>query len=128
MNECVRNQAEEEKLLEAKEPEKEVKPPVMQQVKPYPVASKECQIGSIVGKAGSESQGTVSMSPGDSVLFPSYETVTVNSGTSDFNEKKVLQSEDLKEDLFFMERVVNLNTYQSKQAVYRGFNVITGRN
>ncbi|KAL8606491.1 hypothetical protein ACOMHN_037722 [Nucella lapillus] len=32
---------------------------------------------------------------------------------------------NLYKDIFVMKRVINLNTYQSKQAVYRGFNVIT---
>lgn len=39
----------------------------------------------------------------------------------------VLQSENFQRDLFIMERVVNLNTYQTKQALYRNFPIIPGR-
>ena len=39
----------------------------------------------------------------------------------------VFQSESLRKDLFIMERVINLNTYQPKQALYRGFQIIVGR-
>lgn len=38
----------------------------------------------------------------------------------------VFQSEKFRTDLFVMERVINLNTYQPKQALYRGFNIIKG--
>ncbi|VDI73906.1 Hypothetical predicted protein [Mytilus galloprovincialis] len=36
-----------------------------------------------------------------------------------------MKSENLLRDLFIMERVVNLNTYQSRQALYRGYPVLT---
>ena len=36
------------------------------------------------------------------------------------------QSENFLKDLFIMERVVNLNTYQPKQALYRGFDIVAG--
>lgn len=39
----------------------------------------------------------------------------------------VEQSENFQRDLFIMERVVNLNTYQPKQALYRDFPIIPGR-
>ena len=42
------------------------------------------------------------------------------------DHSELLQSEGLKHDLVTMERVVNLNSYQGKQASYRGFDVIPG--
>ena len=39
----------------------------------------------------------------------------------------LLQSESLREHLFIMERIINLNTYQPKQALYRGFPILPGR-
>lgn len=38
-----------------------------------------------------------------------------------------MQSESLKKDLFIMERVINLNTYQPKQALYRGLQIVEGK-
>ena len=38
-----------------------------------------------------------------------------------------LQTEAFKKALVIMERVVNLNTYQPKQAAYRGEPVVKGR-
>ncbi|XP_052239028.1 dynein axonemal intermediate chain 4-like isoform X2 [Dreissena polymorpha] len=46
------------------------------------------------------------------------------SESSQIDENVILQSEKFKSDLFIMERVINLNTYQAKQALYRGFNII----
>ncbi|XP_074640566.1 dynein axonemal intermediate chain 4-like [Tubulanus polymorphus] len=40
------------------------------------------------------------------------------------NDRLILESENLKKDLFVMERVVNMNTYQPKQASYRMFEII----
>lgn len=37
------------------------------------------------------------------------------------------QSDKFKTDLFVMERVINLNSYQGKQALYRGFNIVKGK-
>ncbi|PVD23177.1 hypothetical protein C0Q70_16440 [Pomacea canaliculata] len=39
-------------------------------------------------------------------------------------EERIMKSESLKKDLFIMERVINLNTYQPKQALYRGLQIV----
>ncbi|XP_028413051.1 WD repeat-containing protein 78-like isoform X2 [Dendronephthya gigantea] len=36
----------------------------------------------------------------------------------------LLQTDELRKDLFTMERVISLNTFQARQARYRGFNVV----
>jgi hypothetical protein len=66
------------------------------------------------------------MSDTDSV-FASKESGVASVPDAQTNKDDlILQSEALKRDLFIMERVVNLNTYQPKQASYRGFNIIEG--
>ncbi|XP_070195280.1 dynein axonemal intermediate chain 4-like isoform X2 [Littorina saxatilis] len=79
-------------------------------------------------KSGSrvESRVTMSSSVGGSELFASKET-GVGSFQSDVtavDEDKIMKSDSLKKDLFIMERVINLNTYQPKQALYRGFDIV----
>ena len=37
------------------------------------------------------------------------------------------QSDSFRTDLFIMERVINLNSYQPKQALYRDLSIIKGR-
>jgi len=37
-----------------------------------------------------------------------------------------IQSEKMKHDLVILERIINLNTYQKKQALYRNFEPIIG--
>jgi hypothetical protein len=39
---------------------------------------------------------------------------------------EILSSKDFRDNLFKMERVINLNSYQSKQALYRGFEIFPG--
>lgn len=75
-----------------------------------------------------ESRGTMSSSVAGSELFSSKETVfgSIQSDLIALEEERIMKSEQLKKDLFIMERVINLNTYQPKQALYRGFKIITG--
>ncbi|XP_076462769.1 dynein axonemal intermediate chain 4-like [Babylonia areolata] len=70
-----------------------------------------------------ESMGTIT-STAESTFFGDTGPPTVVSNTSSVGEGSILKSESLKHDLFVMERVINLNTYQPKQAVYRGFAVL----
>ena len=63
-----------------------------------------------------------SQRPGSSATDAPNGTVAVKINTS------ALKSEKLKMDLFYMERCVNLNSYQPKLALYRGFDVIMGKN
>ena len=37
-----------------------------------------------------------------------------------------MQTDNVKRHLVVMERIINLNTYQKKQALYRNFEPITG--
>lgn len=94
-----------------------------------PDVEKGTRGGSQSAKTGSrvDSRGTISSSVAGSELFASKETA-VGSLTSDVTaqeEEKIMKSEQIKKDLFIMERVINLNTYQTKQALYRGFQIIT---
>ena len=45
---------------------------------------------------------------------------------TDNNEEKIMNSENLLKHLVVLERAVNLNTYQPKQALYRGFEIVEG--
>ncbi|XP_076441248.1 dynein axonemal intermediate chain 4-like [Babylonia areolata] len=86
------------------------------------------RIGSAT-KPGSrvESRATMSSSVAGSELFASKETGigSVQTDITALDEDKIMKSESLKKDLFIMERVINLNTYQGKQALYRGFKIIS---
>ncbi|XP_041356951.1 dynein intermediate chain 4, axonemal-like isoform X2 [Gigantopelta aegis] len=75
-----------------------------------------------------DSQATVgSSTTGLESLFPGRDLVgsVMSTEINVHDEEKIMHSEALQRDLFFMERVINLNTYQSKQAHYRGFPVIS---
>lgn len=63
---------------------------------------------------------------GSESIFASRETgvSSVPTEASAIDEDKILQTEKFKTDLFVMERVINLNTYQAKQALYRGFDIV----
>ncbi|KAL4236328.1 WD repeat-containing protein 78 [Mactra antiquata] len=63
---------------------------------------------------------------GSESVFASRETgvSAVPTEASVIDETKILNSDKFKTDLFVMERVINLNTYQPKQALYRGFNIV----
>ncbi|XP_053395238.1 dynein axonemal intermediate chain 4-like isoform X2 [Mercenaria mercenaria] len=65
---------------------------------------------------------------GSESIFASRETgvSSVPTEASAIDEDKIIQSESFKTDLFVMERVINLNTYQGKQALYRGFSIVKG--
>ncbi|XP_060590688.1 dynein axonemal intermediate chain 4-like isoform X2 [Ruditapes philippinarum] len=65
---------------------------------------------------------------GSESVFASRETgvSSVPTEATAIDEDKILQSESFKTDLFVMERVINLNSYQGKQALYRGFNIVNG--
>ncbi|XP_071117198.1 dynein axonemal intermediate chain 4-like [Haliotis cracherodii] len=80
------------------------------------------------GSARPESRATVASSvAGSESVFASKET-GVSSMPTDaqaHDEEKILKSENLKRDLFMMERNLNLNSYQPKQALYRGYGIIT---
>ncbi|XP_067677855.1 dynein axonemal intermediate chain 4-like isoform X2 [Haliotis asinina] len=80
------------------------------------------------GSARPESRATVASSvAGSESVFASKET-GVSSMPTDaqaHDEEKILKSENLKRDLFIMERNLNLNSYQPKQALYRGYSIIT---
>ena len=78
--------------------------------------------------AREESRATIASSvAGSESVFTSKETgvSSIPSEISAIEEDKIMKSENLLRDLFVMERVVNLNTYQSRQALYRGFPVLT---
>ncbi|XP_033737005.1 WD repeat-containing protein 78-like isoform X1 [Pecten maximus] len=73
-----------------------------------------------------ESRATMSSVAGSESIFASRET-GVSSMPTDLTaleEDKILKSDNFKRDLFIMERVINLNTYQPKQACYRGFDIV----
>ncbi|XP_069127668.1 dynein axonemal intermediate chain 4-like isoform X3 [Argopecten irradians] len=73
-----------------------------------------------------ESQATMSSVAGSESIFASRET-GVSSMQPDLaavEEDKILKSDNFKRDLFIMERVINLNSYQPKQACYRGFDIV----
>ncbi|KAL3868793.1 hypothetical protein ACJMK2_041553 [Sinanodonta woodiana] len=74
-----------------------------------------------------ESRATFTSSvAGSESVFASKETgvsaITVEQSSID--EEKILNTENFRRDLFVMERVINLNTYQPQQACYRGYEVI----
>ncbi|KAJ8305685.1 hypothetical protein KUTeg_016230 [Tegillarca granosa] len=74
-----------------------------------------------------ESRATMASSvAGSESIFASRETgvSSIPSELSAIEEDKILRSDSFKKDLFIMERVINLNTYQPKQALYRGFDII----
>ncbi|KAK3090322.1 hypothetical protein FSP39_010938 [Pinctada imbricata] len=74
-----------------------------------------------------ESRATVASSmAGSESVFASRETgvSSIPSEMSALEEDKFLKSEAFKRDMFIMERVINLNTYQPKQALYRNFPII----
>lgn len=74
-----------------------------------------------------ESRATMASSmAGSESVFASRETgvSSVPSEMSAVEEEKIFKSENFQRDLFIMERVVNLNTYQPKQALYRDFPII----
>ncbi|XP_064626087.1 dynein axonemal intermediate chain 4-like isoform X1 [Lineus longissimus] len=72
---------------------------------------------------GLESRGTM-MSDTDSVFASKESGVASVPDAQTRNDDLILKSDALLRDLFIMERVVNLNTYQPKQASYRGFEII----
>lgn len=84
------------------------------QVKDVPTIREESRATMASSVAGSES------------IFASRETgvSSIPSELSAIEEDKILRSDSFKKDLFIMERVINLNTYQPKQALYRGFDII----
>lgn len=73
-----------------------------------------------------ESRATMSSSLAGSELFASKDTGVsfAFSDISALDEERIMKSEQLKKSLFIMERVINLNTYQPKQALYRGFKIV----
>ncbi|XP_048255651.1 dynein axonemal intermediate chain 4-like isoform X2 [Haliotis rufescens] len=80
------------------------------------------------GSARPESRATVASSvAGSESVFASRETgvSSMPTDTQAHDEEKILKSENLKRDLFMMERNLNLNSYQPKQALYRGYGIIT---
>ncbi|KAJ8040489.1 WD repeat-containing protein 78 [Holothuria leucospilota] len=69
---------------------------------------------------GSENKSSVlSSSVGALDSIDEQEQDQTSQKLSKQNEEAILQSEELKRDLFVMERVVTLNIYQAKQAAYR---------
>ncbi|XP_062586196.1 dynein axonemal intermediate chain 4-like isoform X1 [Saccostrea cucullata] len=74
-----------------------------------------------------ESRATMASSvAGSESVFASKETgvSSIPTDLSAVEEEKIFKSENFQRDLFIMERVVNLNTYQPKQALYRNFTII----
>nr|KAG5695976.1 hypothetical protein BaRGS_023355 [Batillaria attramentaria] len=82
---------------------------------------------SVKGESRVESRGTVTSSVAGSELFASKETgvSSIPSDIAALDEERIMKSEQLKKSLFIMERVINLNTYQPKQALYRGFKIVS---
>ncbi|CAH1772344.1 unnamed protein product [Owenia fusiformis] len=74
-------------------------------------------------KSGLESQGTM-MSTASSIFGSKESGVSAVSDVQSTGKDDILKSDSLRKDLFVMERVVNNNTYQPKQACYRGFDII----
>ncbi|XP_060071866.1 dynein axonemal intermediate chain 4-like [Ylistrum balloti] len=74
-----------------------------------------------------ESRATMSSVAGSESIFASRETGVSSMPAADLTaieEDKILKSDCFKRDLFIMERVINLNTYQPKQACYRGYDIV----
>ncbi|XP_063442317.1 dynein axonemal intermediate chain 4-like isoform X1 [Mytilus trossulus] len=102
----------------------ETTPAVEGEAVPAPVARE----GSSRLRLGAESRATIASSmAGSESVFASKETgvSSIPSELSAVEEDRIMKSENLLRDLFIMERVVNLNTYQSRQALYRGYPVLT---
>lgn len=76
-------------------------------------------------KSAVESQNMSTMTGTDSVFASRESGVTAVDSQKQISEVDIFKSEALKKNLVIMERVVNLNTYQPKQAQYRGFETIT---
>ncbi|KAK2155931.1 hypothetical protein LSH36_226g00003 [Paralvinella palmiformis] len=72
-----------------------------------------------------ESQNMSTVTGTDSVFASRDSGVAAVSNQKQVAEVDILKSEALKKNLVIMERVVNLNTYQPKQAQYRGYDIIT---
>ncbi|XP_050403296.1 dynein axonemal intermediate chain 4 isoform X1 [Patella vulgata] len=87
------------------------------------------RMGSMKNSTMMDSRATmVSSTAGSESVFAGGDTslsATIQSELQAMEEEKIMKSENLKRDLFNMERVINLNTYQPKQALYRGFSVMT---
>ncbi|XP_005105983.1 WD repeat-containing protein 78 isoform X2 [Aplysia californica] len=84
------------------------------------------QAGSRIGSAvptGRESRNTVASSVLGSEVQSTLETTVELTDREKLTQEwdELTKSEKLRHHLFLMERVVNLNTYQNKQALYRGF-------
>ncbi|ELU18109.1 hypothetical protein CAPTEDRAFT_219442 [Capitella teleta] len=77
-----------------------------------------------ISRAGLESQGTMSSMLGTA---GSVQNLEANAQSEDDKKEKeiaeILSSDDFANNLFKMERVVNLNSYQAKLASYRGFQI-----
>ncbi|XP_048760663.1 dynein axonemal intermediate chain 4-like isoform X4 [Ostrea edulis] len=85
------------------------------------------QSGEQTGLVREESRATMASSmAGSESVFASRETgvSSIPSELSAVEEDRIFKSENFQRDLFIMERVVNLNTYQPKQALYRNFTII----
>ncbi|XP_062586198.1 dynein axonemal intermediate chain 4-like isoform X3 [Saccostrea cucullata] len=84
-------------------------------------------VGEPTGLLREESRATMASSvAGSESVFASKETgvSSIPTDLSAVEEEKIFKSENFQRDLFIMERVVNLNTYQPKQALYRNFTII----
>lgn len=77
-------------------------------------------------KSALESQGTILSMMGTDSVFNSKESGIV-AGTTEQKEvdpSAILESEAFRSNLVIMERAVNLNAYQPRQAAYRGFQIV----
>ncbi|KAL5017570.1 hypothetical protein ScPMuIL_007159 [Solemya velum] len=75
-----------------------------------------------------DSRATISSSlAGSESIFPGQALVIAAAPSGDiaYNEEKILKLDSFKTDLFTMERVINLNTYQPKQAMFRDFSIVS---
>ena len=71
--------------------------------------------------------GTMSSLGGTDSIHPEAGGGLAASSDTDNNEEKIMNSESLLKHLVVLERAVNLNTYQPKQALYRGFEIVEGK-
>lgn len=70
------------------------------------------------------SMGTMSSIGGTDSVHTEADGGPPTAADSDNNEEKIMNSESLLKHLVVLERAVNLNTYQPKQALYRGFEIV----
>lgn len=71
-----------------------------------------------------DSRATMMSSQFGSESNPQVKVKSDEEKAKEDGENTILKSENFKKDLVIMERVVNLNTYQPKQASYRHFEII----